>query len=188
MKVVGLAGWSGAGKTTLLTRVIPLLTARGLKVSTLKHAHHAFDIDHPGKDSFEHRAAGAGEVLIASGKRWALLHELRGEAEPRLADLLDKLAPCDLVIVEGFKRAVHPKVEINRAANGKPFLHPDLVDIRGLICDAPPPGWTRPLAHPDDIPAATDLLMAAAAPVAEVQAALRAERPLAGAVLPQAVG
>ncbi|KAF0120612.1 MAG: molybdopterin-guanine dinucleotide biosynthesis protein B, partial [Xanthobacteraceae bacterium] len=82
MKVVGLAGWSGAGKTTLLTRVIPVLVARGLKVSTLKHAHHAFDIDHPGKDSFEHRAAGAGEVLIASGKRWALLHELRGEAEP----------------------------------------------------------------------------------------------------------
>ena len=188
MKVVGLAGWSGAGKTTLLTRVIPLLAARGLRVSTLKHAHHAFDIDHPGKDSYEHRAAGAGEVLIVSGKRWALLHELRGEAEPRLAELLDKLAPCDLVIVEGFKRAVHPKVEINRAANGKSFLYPEMADVRGLICDAPPADWSGPLAHPDDVAAATDLLLAAAVPLAEVQAALKADRPIDRASPPQPVG
>jgi molybdopterin-guanine dinucleotide biosynthesis protein B len=188
MKVVGLAGWSGAGKTTLLTRVLPLLTARGLKVSTLKHAHHAFDIDHPGKDSFEHRAAGAGEVLIVSGRRWALLHELRGEAEPRLAELLGKLAPCDLVIVEGFKRAVHPKVEISRAANGKPFLYPEMTDVRGLICDLPPTGWAGPLVHPDEIEAAAALLLAAAAPLAAVQDALRADRPLAHEAPPQPVG
>ncbi len=126
MKVVGLAGWSGAGKTTLLTRVIPVLRERGLTVSTLKHAHHAFDIDRPGKDSHEHRLAGASEVLVASAKRWALMHELRDEAEPRLADLLVRLSPVDLVIVEGFKREAHPKVEIHRAANGKPWLFPDI--------------------------------------------------------------
>ena len=128
------------------------------------------------------------EVLIVSGKRWALLHELRGEAEPRLAELLDKLAPCDLVIVEGFKRAAHPKVEINRAANGKSFLYPEMADVRGLICDAPPADWSGPLAHPDDVAAATDLLLAAAVPLAEVQAALRADRPIDRASPPQPVG
>src|ERR1051326_2792668 len=104
MKVIGIAGWSGAGKTTLLTRVIPRLTARGLSVSTIKHAHHAFDIDQPGKDSHTHRMAGATEVLISSANRWALVHELRGAPEPTLGDLLAKLAPVDLVIVEGFKQ------------------------------------------------------------------------------------
>src|ERR671920_137160 len=125
MRVVGLVGWSGAGKTTLLLKLIPELKRRGLMVSTLKHAHHAFDIDQPGKDSFEHRRAGASEVLVASSGRWALVHELRHEAEPPLADLLRRLSPVDLVIVEGFKAHGHPKIEVYRAANGKPFLFPD---------------------------------------------------------------
>src|SRR6202162_3896727 len=125
MKVIGIAGWSGAGKTTLLTRVIPILAARGLSISTIKHAHHAFDIDQPGKDSHTHRLAGATEVLVGSANRWALVHELRGAAEPRLAPLLEKLSPVDLVLVEGYKRAPHPKLEVYRASIGKPLLHHD---------------------------------------------------------------
>ena len=119
MKVIGLAGWSGAGKTTLLKRVIPHLLKDGLRVSVIKHAHHEFDVDVPGKDSWEHRQAGAAEVLVSSSRRWALMHELRGAAEPRLQELLAKMAPVDLVIVEGFKREPHRKIEVHRAANGK---------------------------------------------------------------------
>ena len=104
MRVIGLAGWSGSGKTTLITKVIPVLVGRGLKVATIKHAHHAFDIDRPGKDSWLHREAGASEVVVASSRRWALVHELRNEPELSLADLLAKLTPVDLVIIEGFKR------------------------------------------------------------------------------------
>src|SRR3954464_10324835 len=121
MKIIGIAGWSGAGKTTLLTRVIPCLTARGLRVSTIKHAHHGFDVDQPGKDSHTHRAAGATEVLVSSANRWALVHELRGAGELRLRALLQKLGPVDLVIVDGFKRETHPKLEVHRAAVGKPL-------------------------------------------------------------------
>src|SRR4029450_13287913 len=124
MRVIGLAGWSGAGKTTLLAKVIPRLIARGVRVSTVKHAHHGFDVDQPGKDSHTHRAAGATEVLISSANRWALVHELRGAAELRLPALLQKLGPVDLVIVEGFKRETHPKLEGHRAVVGKPLLHP----------------------------------------------------------------
>src|SRR5436305_8415362 len=119
MKVIGIAGWSGAGKTTLLTRVIPCLAARGLRVSTIKHAHHAFDVGQPGKDSHTHRAAGATEVLVSSANRFALMHELRWEPELSLGALLEKLTPGDLVLVEGFKRAAHPKLEVYRAAVGK---------------------------------------------------------------------
>src|ERR1700693_498594 len=104
MKVIGLAGWSGAGKTTLLARVIPHFIARGLRVSVIKHAHHSFDVDVPGKDSWVHRQSGAVEVLVSSGARWALMHELRGVPEPHLPDLLGKMAPVDLVVIEGFKR------------------------------------------------------------------------------------
>src|SRR5689334_25319303 len=111
MRITGLAGYSGSGKTTLLTKVIPRLAARGLTVSTLKHAHHEFDIDQPGKDSHSHRMAGATEVLVGSSRRWALVHELRGDSEPSLGALLRKLAPVDLVIVEGYKREPHPKLE-----------------------------------------------------------------------------
>ncbi len=136
MRVIGLAGWSGAGKTTLLSRLIPILTAQGVRVSTIKHAHHAFDIDQPGKDSWQHRQAGATEVLIASANRWALMHELRGAPEPTLTDLLAHLADTDLVLVEGFKTGLHPKIEIHRAANAKPFLHPGDPTIAAIATDA----------------------------------------------------
>src|SRR5271170_757433 len=118
MKVLGLAGWSGAGKTTLLSKLIPILIGRGLSVSIVKHAHHDFDVDQPGKDSYRLRAAGAGEVIVSSARRWALMHELGDAAEPDLATLLRRLSPCDLVVVEGFKRGRHPKLEIFRTANG----------------------------------------------------------------------
>ena len=119
MKVIGLAGWSGAGKTTLLTRVIPHLLKEGLRVSVIKHAHHAFDVDVPGKDSWRHRQSGATEVLVSSTQRWALMHELRGAGEPRLPELLAKMSRVDLVVVEGFKREPHRKIEVHRAANAK---------------------------------------------------------------------
>lgn len=185
MKVVGLAGWSGAGKTTLLANVIPLLTARGLAVSTVKHAHHAFDIDQPGKDSHAHREAGATEVLVASGRRWALMHELRDEEEPRLADLLTRLSPVDLVIVEGFKREAHAKVEIHRAANGKPWLFPEVTRVRGLICDAEPPHWTGPRVPLDAAEAAAELLADAAEPLDAVLERLAATPPIALARQPR---
>src|SRR6202012_3890518 len=125
MKVIGLSGWSGAGKTTLLTRVIPYFLSRGLRVSVIKHAHHEFDVDVPGKDSWVHRQSGAAEVLVSSARRWALMHELRGAAEPGLPKLLTKMSRVDLVVVEGFKRAPPRKIEVHRAANGKPVLFPD---------------------------------------------------------------
>ena len=126
MRIIGLAGWSGSGKTTLITKVVPCLIARSLRVSTLKHAHHGFDLDQPGKDSFMHRAAGATEVIISSARRWAILHELR-ETEPEwdLAGLVGKMSPVDLVLVEGFKRDAFPKIEVHRAANEKPLLYPN---------------------------------------------------------------
>src|SRR5262252_5438264 len=136
MRIIGLAGWSGAGKTTLLAGVIPRLVARGLRVSTLKHAHHSFDIDQPGKDSHSHRLAGATEVLVGSANRWALVHELRGENEPRLPALLARLSPVDLVLIEGYKREPHPKLEVFRAAVGKPLLHPDDPAIVAVASDA----------------------------------------------------
>ena len=135
MRVIGITGWSGAGKTTLLARLIPELIARGLSVSTMKHAHHAFDIDTPGKDSHNHRAAGATEVLIASRNRFALMHELRDTDEPPLATLLRKLAPVDLVLIEGFKRENHRKIEIFRAVNGKAPLHPDDPQVCAIASD-----------------------------------------------------
>ena len=119
MRIIGLAGWSGSGKTTLLAKVIPRIVARGVKVSTVKHAHHSFDMDRPGKDSHSHRMAGATEVLVGSANRWAVVHELRGEAEPTLSALLRKASPVDLVLVEGYKGESHPKLEVYRAANGK---------------------------------------------------------------------
>ena len=124
MKLIGLAGWSGAGKTTLLTRVMPHLLAQGLRVSVIKHAHHSFDVDVPGKDSWVHRQSGAVEVLVSSGKRWALMHELRGAREPGLPELLERMSRVDLVIVEGFKSEHYRKIEVHRIANGKPPLFP----------------------------------------------------------------
>jgi molybdopterin-guanine dinucleotide biosynthesis protein B len=164
MRLVGLAGWSGAGKTTLVAQLIPRLVARGISVSTIKHAHHEFDVDQPGKDSYEHRHAGAAQVLVTSSRRWALMTELRGAPEPPLRDLLRQLAPVDLVLVEGFKRDRHPKIEVHRAANGKPWLHPEDPAIRAVAADIPPP---EPLPHVqlDDIDGVTELLLRLAVPV-----------------------
>jgi molybdopterin-guanine dinucleotide biosynthesis adapter protein len=170
MRIIGLAGWSGSGKTTLLTRVIPRLVARGLKVSTLKHAHHAFDIDQPGKDSHSHRMAGATEVLIGSANRWALIHELRGDAEPTLHALLQKLGPVDLVLVEGYKRDDHPKLEVYRAAVGKPLLHPDDPAIVAIASDSPLPRAKVPVVDLDDVESVADLLVRHAAPLDAVLA------------------
>jgi molybdopterin-guanine dinucleotide biosynthesis protein B len=173
MRVIGLAGWSGAGKTTLLLKLIPELNRRGLSVSTLKHAHHAFEVDEPGKDSFEHRAAGAREVLVASERRWALMHELRGEPEPGLAELLRRLSPVDLVIVEGFKRQAHPKIEVHRAANGKPFLFQDFPEIRAVASDIPLPDASLPLVGLDEVYSVADLVERIAEPIDEVMARLQ---------------
>ncbi len=151
MRVFGLAGWSGSGKTTLLTRLIPALVARGVAVSTVKHAHHNFDVDQPGKDSWKHRQAGASEVLIASSARWALMHEHRGAREPGLAELMAHMTPVDLVIVEGFKGEAFPKIEIHRPSVGKPLLYPDDPDIVAVASDAPLPGLPLPRLALDDI-------------------------------------
>ncbi len=165
MRVIGLSGWSGAGKTTLIVKLIPALVARGFSVSTLKHAHHAFDIDKPGKDSYQHREAGATEVLVASANRWALMHELRGAPEPRLEDLLAHLAAVDFVLVEGFKAAAFPKLEIYRAANGKSFLFPEDKDVKAIVTDADPAGLPPglPRAHLDDTQAVVELILKFAA-------------------------
>lgn len=156
MRIIGIVGWSGSGKTTLLARLIPELTGRGLSVSTLKHAHHAFDVDQAGKDSWQHRQAGATEVLVSSGRRHALMRELRGEEEWTLPRLLRRLAPVDLVLVEGYKRERHPKVEVFRLANGKPPLHPGDAMIRAIASDTPLPQAGRPVIDLDDVQAIAD--------------------------------
>lgn len=135
MNVLGVVGWSGSGKTTLLTALLPMLRAEGLSVSTVKHVHHGFDIDRPGKDSFRHRAAGAHEVMVAGGTRWALLHELEGAAEPALPDLLARMATVDLVLVEGFKSGPEAKLEVHRPGLGKPPLWPGRADILAVASD-----------------------------------------------------
>jgi molybdopterin-guanine dinucleotide biosynthesis protein B len=164
--VVGLAGWSGAGKTTLLSRLIPVLVARGLRVATIKHAHHAFDVDQEGKDSWIHRAAGADSVLVCSARRWALMHELRGAPEPGLPELLGRLPAADLVLVEGFKRGPHPRLEVFRAANGKPPLHPDDPGIAGLVSDRSFPESGLPAVSLDDVDGAAALALDIARPAA----------------------
>jgi molybdopterin-guanine dinucleotide biosynthesis protein B len=158
-RLIGFAGWSGSGKTTLVASVLPVLTARGWRVSTIKHAHHAFDIDQPGKDSYRHRAAGATEVMISSGNRWALMHELRGAPEPELDELLSHLSPVDLVIIEGFKHSAYPKIEVHRPAVGKPPLYPQDPTIVAVASDAAleAPLPLLPLARPDLI---ADFIMA----------------------------
>jgi molybdopterin-guanine dinucleotide biosynthesis adapter protein len=169
MRVIGLAGWSGAGKTTLLTRLIPHWMAEGLRVSVIKHAHHSFDVDIPGKDSWLHRQSGAAEVLVSSGQRWALMHELRGAAEPKLPELLARMSRVDLVIVEGFKREPHRKIEVHRAANGKPMLFPNDPGIVGIASDTAIE-TKLPVAHLDDIPAIAAMMQASAVGVADVLA------------------
>jgi molybdopterin-guanine dinucleotide biosynthesis protein B len=136
MKTFGFAGYSGSGKTTLIEQLIPRFVAQGLRVSLIKHAHHAFDVDQPGKDSYRHRHAGASEVLVTSSRRWVLMHELRGEAEPTFDAQLGHLAPCDLLLVEGFKHAPIPKLEVWRSATGEGLLHPNDPHIVAVASDA----------------------------------------------------
>ena len=137
MKIIGIAGYSGSGKTTLIEKVIPILVGEGLRVSLIKHAHHEFDVDQPGKDSYRHRHAGCTEVLVSSSKRWALMHELRGAAEPSLDEQLKQLSPCDLVIVEGYKSAPIPKVEVHRRDGHVPLLHPEDEHVVAVATDEP---------------------------------------------------
>src|SRR3984885_13785615 len=164
MRIIGLTGWSGSGKTTLVTGVLPVLVGRGLQVATVKHAHHDFDIDQPGMVSWLHRQAGASEVAIVSSRRWAIVHELSDAPEPPLLDILAKLSPVDLGIVEGFKRHAHPKLEVYRAAVGKPLLHPDDDCIVAIATDAPLPQAQVPVIMLDDIEAIANVLQAEALP------------------------
>jgi molybdopterin-guanine dinucleotide biosynthesis protein B len=144
MRILGLAGWSGSGKTTLMTALIPEFVSRGISVSTVKHAHHSFDVDQPGKDSWRHRHAGAREVMVASAHRWALMHELRGAAEPPLEELLERLSPVDLVLVEGFKQHAHTKIEVYRRAVGKSLLHPGDPRVIAIAADEISPEFSVP--------------------------------------------
>jgi len=137
MRIFGFAGWSGSGKTTLIEQVVPRLVERGLVVSLIKHAHHEFEFDRPGKDSYRHRHAGCTEVLITSGTRWALMHELRGSAQLTLPQALARLSPCDLALVEGYKTSPIPKIEIWRSAVGKPLLYPRDAHVLALATDSP---------------------------------------------------
>jgi molybdopterin-guanine dinucleotide biosynthesis adapter protein len=150
MRIFGLAGWSGSGKTTLMTALIPEFVSRGITVSTLKHAHHSFDIDQPGKDSWLHRQAGAQEVMIASDHRWALMHELRGGPEASLDELVERMSPVDLVLVEGFKRHPHPKIEVYRRSLGKPLLHVDDAFVIAIASDERAPEFSVPFLSLSD--------------------------------------
>jgi len=150
MKIFGLTGWSGSGKTTLAVKLLPALIGRGLRVSTIKHAHKGFDIDHPGKDSHNHRVAGATEVLVSSPKRWALMHELRDEPEPTLEELVRKLQPVDLLLIEGFKRDRHPKLEVWRPSVGKPLIAAEDPTVVAIASDGPVPDARVPVFHIDD--------------------------------------
>ncbi len=160
MKVWGVVGWKNTGKTGLMERLVAEFAHRGVSVSTLKHAHHSFDVDHPGKDSHRHRMAGATEVLLASGTRWALMHELRGAPEPPLEVLLAKLERVDLVLIEGWKRDAHPKIESHRAAAGQPLLAPGDRTIRAVASDSGQGVEGRPRFHLDDTGAIADFIAA----------------------------
>ncbi|MFN8759993.1 MAG: molybdopterin-guanine dinucleotide biosynthesis protein B [Tagaea sp.] len=159
MRVFGLAGWSGSGKTTLMAKLLPALVARGVRVSTMKHAHHEFDVDKPGKDSWVHRQAGATEVAIVSANRYAVMHELRGAPEPTIEDLLPRLAPVDLLLIEGFKRHAHPKIEIHRPAVGKPLLAPEDPHIVAVASDVEIPGLAVPRLDLNDAQAIADFVL-----------------------------
>jgi molybdopterin-guanine dinucleotide biosynthesis adapter protein len=162
MRIIGFAGWSGSGKTTLIAKVIPRLVARGLSVSTVKHAHHGFDVDRPGKDSHTHRVAGATEVMVASSRRWALMHELRDTGEPTIYDLLQKMSRVDLVLIEGFKSAMHARVEVFRKSVGKPPFHPENPQVAGIVSDTPFPDSWLPVVAIDDIEGVVELVLAKA--------------------------
>ena len=159
MKVFGLAGWSGSGKTTLMVGLLPELIGRGFSVSTIKHAHHQFDIDRPGKDSYEHRRAGATEVMISSTNRWALMHELRGNNDQPLDKLMEHMSPVDLLIVEGFKWEPHLKIEVHRPSVGKVLLQPDDDNIIAVASDEPLEGLGVPVLPLDDIVSIADFML-----------------------------
>ncbi|MEL6641807.1 MAG: molybdopterin-guanine dinucleotide biosynthesis protein B [Pseudomonadota bacterium] len=159
MRVFGVVGYKNAGKTGLMERLVSEITARGFSVSTLKHAHHSFDVDHPGKDSYRHRTAGAHQVLLSSANRWALMSELRGAPEPPLSDLLDQLEPVDLILIEGWKRDTHPKVEAFRAAAKNPLLAPDDPTIKAIASDTPLT-VDRPIFDLDDTNSLADFILA----------------------------
>ena len=158
-QVYGVVGWKNSGKTGLMERLVAEITSRGFSVSTIKHAHHSFDVDQPGKDSHRHRVAGANEVLLASGTRWALMHELREEKEPPLAELLQKLAPVDLILIEGYKRDQHRKVEAHRAVTGNPLIAPEDTTVRAIASDTPLES-DRPVIDLDDTIAIADFILA----------------------------
>ena len=158
MRVYGVVGWKNAGKTGLMERLVTEITGRGFTVSTVKHAHHSFDVDHPGKDSFRHRNAGASEVLLASRNRIAVMQELRGAQEPPLRSLLTRLGPVDLVLVEGYKRDSHPKVEAHRAVTGNPLIAPDDPTIRA-VASATPLVLDRPVYGLDDTIGIADFIL-----------------------------
>ena len=162
MRLIGFAGWSGAGKTTLIVKLIPVLVARGLRVATVKHAHHGFDVDREGKDSWLHRQAGAQSVLVASARRWALMHELADAPEPSLAEHLSRLPHADIVLVEGWKADPHPKIEVFRTALGKPRLPPDDPFIVAVATDAEETAGKKPIVSLNDVIALADLALARA--------------------------
>ena len=171
-KVLGIVGWSGSGKTTLLVKLIPLLVGRGLRIATLKHAHHAFDVDQPGKDSYEHRKAGASEVIVSSARRWVQMHEIGEAQEATLADHLRRLSPCDLVLIEGYKSERHPKLEVFREAAGKAPLYPADQRIVAVASDRPLKGTQIPCVDLNDTAAVADLVVESAEPLAGVIARL----------------
>ncbi|HXP96968.1 MAG TPA: molybdopterin-guanine dinucleotide biosynthesis protein B [Telmatospirillum sp.] len=159
MKVFGLAGWSGAGKTTLMVALVQKISARGVTVSTIKHAHHRFDIDRPGKDSFRHREAGATEVMIATPERWALMHEMRASPEAQLGELLAHMTPVDLLLIEGFKAHPHDKLEIHRPSLGKPMIWPQDPYIVAVASDAPLEDLPLPRLDLDDSSAIVEFIL-----------------------------
>ncbi|RMF41795.1 MAG: molybdopterin-guanine dinucleotide biosynthesis protein B [Alphaproteobacteria bacterium] len=161
MKVFGIAGWKNSGKTGLTERLVTEITARGYTVSTVKHAHHTVDIDQPGRDSYRHRRAGAREVLLVSSRRWALMHELRDAPEPDLADLLARLSPVDLVLIEGYKHGPHPKIEAHRAETGKPLMAPEDPAIRAIASDIDLPDAPVPVLALDDTATIADFVLRA---------------------------
>lgn len=161
MEIFGVVGWKNSGKTGLMERLVTEITGRGLTVSTIKHAHHAFDIDQPGKDSHRHRMAGASEVLLASSRRWALMAELGETAEPTLNDLLTRLSPVDLVLIEGYKRDGHPKIEAHRAVNANPLIAPDDPTILAVVSDSTHPGLETPVLHLDATVEIADFILRA---------------------------
>jgi len=165
MRIFGLAGWSGSGKTTLIVKLLPVLVARGLTVSTMKHAHHGFEVDRPGKDSYEHRAAGAAEVLVTSTSRWALMHENRDTSEPPVEELAARMTPVDLLLIEGFKKHLHDKLEVHRTALGKPMLCGGDRSVVALAADRPvraenPDRGPLPVYDLNDVAAIADFIVA----------------------------